>query len=52
MEKTAQSQYIVFRRNGELFLRCPNGPEMPYDNRFPDCPHLSEGEEFIKILED
>lgn len=51
MEKTADYQYVVFRENGLIKLRNPGGQVIPYDNRFNDCPHLNEGERWIKEAE-
>lgn len=47
MEKTADFQYVVYKKNGVMILRLPGGQEIPYDNRFADCPSLMEGESFL-----
>lgn len=52
MEKTADYQYIVYKKDGKLILRLPGGREIPYDHRFSDCPALNEGESWIITKED
>lgn len=51
LEKTANSEYCVYRQDGKLLMRHPGGLITPYDNRFDDCPSLSEGNQFIKVKE-
>lgn len=48
MEKTADDQFVVSKKGGVLLLRLPGGAVMKYDNRFPECPNLKEGETFVK----
>lgn len=47
MEKTAASEYVVFNEKGVLKLRLPGGSVIKYDNRFPECPELKEGETHV-----
>ena len=48
LEKTAQLETTVYMENGKRLMRLPGGQIIPYDNRFPDCPSLSEGNTFVK----
>lgn len=52
MEKTADYEYKVYKKDGKLILRLPGGREIPYDHRFPNCPDLMEGEFYIVTKED
>ena len=52
MEKNADYEYVVFKKEGKLFLKFPGGNTIPYDNRFSNLPHISEGGSFSKPLED
>lgn len=49
MEKTAASEYIIFNKSGKLKLKLPGGSVIDYDNRFPECPQLKEGENFVVL---
>jgi hypothetical protein len=51
MEKTAASEYMVFNENGILKLKLPGGSVIKYDNRFPECPQLKEGETYVTVKE-
>ena len=51
MEKTAASEYVVYNENGVMKLRLPGGSVIKYDDRFPECPHLYEGQEFVVTKE-
>jgi hypothetical protein len=52
MEKTGSFEYVVFKKEGKVWMRSPGGSVIIYDNRFSDCPLLSEGQSFIKVKED
>lgn len=52
MEKTGDYEYRIFKKDGVLKLRLPGGEVIPYDNRFPNCPLLKEGESFVVTKED
>jgi hypothetical protein len=53
MEKTADYQYRVTKREGKLWLKLPGtNKEIPYDGRLPDCPpYLDEGGYYVQTLE-
>ena len=46
MEKYADDQYVVTKREGKLILRMPGGEEIPYDGRLGNI-SISEGESVI-----
>lgn len=52
MEKTADYEDTIFKKDGKLFIRKAGGQVIPYDNSINDCPLLKEGESFIKPKED
>ena len=52
MEKLGNYEYMVYKQDGKVYLCLPGGNTILYDNRFSDCPVLSEGQSFIKVKED
>lgn len=47
MDKYSDDQFTVSKQEGKLKLRLPGGQVIDYDNRFPDLPHLNEGESTV-----